>query len=170
MALSREDEDKLKDYAAEHLKYDAMMLRATQELLMRPNLPDALNHALLESFTLAVRRLMEFFYEEVGGDSDARATEYCAPGMWTKLKPKALWKIPGRINREIAHASLSRVDLTDETRNWNTGEIRRALELTFKDFLRVAYPDLLSDRVREELLEDSYATFGDSIEITGVSV
>jgi hypothetical protein len=151
-------EDQLREYAAEHLKYDALMLRATQVLLNKPNLPESLAHSLLESLMLATRRLMEFFYQESGGDNDARATQYCKSGDWTTTKPKALWKVTGRINREIAHASLERVNLTTETRGWDTGQMRQALEATFKEFVSLAYPDLLPARTKEVLLEDGYET------------
>jgi hypothetical protein len=112
---------------------------------------------------------MEFFYEEPRGENDARATDYCNPGEWTATKPKAVWNVTGRINREIAHASPERVNLTEETRSWNTGEMRNALELTFKDFVKLAYPHLIPDRTREVLLDDGYRTDDQRVHVAGVS-
>jgi len=155
----------LRAYASRHLEYDVLMMRRTQELLAIPlSLPEnrfwPMRNALLESFAVHTRVLMEFFYEPVGKGkeaNDARARLYCPNGTWTESMPNALEVVRAkdRVGTEIVHASLQRLDVTEQAKYWKHQQIRAVLERTLAKFLRMVDPrDLIDERTRTLLAPD----------------
>jgi hypothetical protein len=164
--------DELREYASTHLKYDVLMLRRTQELMaFRPGARDPMGYALLESFTIHTRVLVEFFYTKREHPDDVRAADY-APG-WSEGLPKlfseSVLNVDRRINAEIAHASIKRLDVTEELKPWPHRKIREQLEKTLVKFLKLVDPaNLIGDGTREVLAPQAPIQFK-TVTLTGIA-
>ena len=94
-------------YLAEHYLYEVNMLRAAHGLLASAA-SQAHANALIESFAVHARNLMDFFLSAARGD-DAVASHFTASGTFAATATRA---IPGdlrtRLNKQIAHLTYSR--------------------------------------------------------------
>jgi hypothetical protein len=162
----------LKEYASHHLKYDILQVRASQRALMAPNLSRAHRNALLESFAIRTRVLLEFFFDKKPGPNGARVFQFCLDGQWVVKIPKVLKPINWRASSEIAHASFVRIRHSEETRKWNTRAITQALEELVWEFARVARPELIDQEAREvfETSMKAIVIAGDTVEIWSSSL
>jgi hypothetical protein len=137
---------------SEHVLYECEMLEAVVALLGgaalnrldgRTNV--AVENALVESFGMHVRALIEFLYT----DSPKRPDDGIAAdlvsdvGMWTderEAMPAALSDAKRRADKEIAHVTLSRSRLADEARTWATGQVYAQVMEVVKAFVTCVDP------------------------------
>jgi hypothetical protein len=95
------------------------MLRYTAERLaaitMRMTAGTAIDqnerNALLESFTVHARCLIDFFWKTPKGD-DASAAHFCPDGSWERARgtiPDEVSKVNPRVGKEIAHLTYARL-------------------------------------------------------------
>lgn len=112
-----------------------------------------LNNALLESFTVHARILLDFLYADRPRKDDVIADDFFDdPTQWSKVrspKSEALQKIHRRVGKEIAHLTYVRQDVTSETKPWAFIEIANEVSTTFSKFLSLVTPDLLGPRWNE---------------------
>ncbi len=66
----------LLEYSGEHLAYEVQMLRGTAELLRGPELLRMVSNAVIESFGLHLRNLIEFLYEDMPEVDDLVAGDF----------------------------------------------------------------------------------------------
>jgi hypothetical protein len=120
---------------SEHLSYEVEMTFGLIELLLGSMFWDprwrlALN-AQVESFTIHVRQLIAFFWNDDPRKGDAIAADYFSPGEWERLRPKQPPVIDDAVYRKIgwgvAHLTYGRARSTVEDKQWAFVEIGQAL-------------------------------------------
>lgn len=94
-----------------------MFLALAQELSKRYP-PGTVNNALLESFALHVRNLIDFLYAENPSSDDVYAGDFfpCKED-WAKIRPQItplLEKVKKRANKEVSHLTYSRIEVNQE--------------------------------------------------------
>jgi hypothetical protein len=144
--------------ASEHVLYEIEMLYSTHrdlESLHRLNPPGkneplGTHNALIESWTVHVRNLMEFLRSTVGRDY-ILARDYFPAGRWHELLPRrkrdeAEREIDRRINKEIVHLTYARLAISREEKMWDMGEVTAKVD----NKLRVFVAHVPSDYVQQD--------------------
>ncbi|GEM_PF-771183 len=153
MKRQRKGEDELKE-ASIHLYYEVWMLRETAALLARGQFQEpALSNALIESFTVHARALIDFLYSKENPlPSDVIAQDFFeAPDEWEKTRPDApegLAKARGRVNKEIAHLTYDRQLVRPELKGWAFQALAQDILSVVNVFLTRVRPELLAERWR----------------------
>ncbi len=146
-------EDELRE-ASNHLCYEVYMLRETTELLASGQFKETpLSNALIESFTIHVRALIDFLYgEENVRSSDVIAQDFfAAPDEWEGIRPappEPLEKARGRVNKEIVHLTYDRQLVRPELKGWDFRSLAEAILSVVNAFLARVRPNLLGERWR----------------------
>ncbi len=159
----------LPSWALEHLLYEFGMLRETaQKLGNRHHSDDGIvENALLESFTVHARTLLDFFYGERRKPDDALAADFFDGNIWERSRPKLsgrLGEVNRRVGKEIAHLTYYRANVPRDAKGWQI--IPMYLELASvvslfvrlvpeqavgREFLEVAIPLMPTDKPVREL-------------------
>lgn len=118
--------------SSEHLYYEISMFEATAWVLASGVFgPGPATNAFLESFTVHVRALMQFFYPNHPCSNDVLATDFFDnPDAWLKVRgelPQVLADVNARVGKEIAHLSYARLGVSPEAKGWNVVEIWKTL-------------------------------------------
>ena len=108
----------------------------------------ATNNAVLESFAIHARSLLDFFYA-YGRDDDVIAEHFFSSATeWINARPpktrEQLKKIKDRVNKEVAHLTYARQNV--KSKKWPYKSIRRDLNRAFSVFLRLIPDNLLGKR------------------------
>jgi DNA-binding CsgD family transcriptional regulator len=110
---SARDPAKLQSTLERPLMYEVWMLQETYSRLRQPQTDSVVVDALIESFCIHARLLLEFF-ESCGQEQAIEATEFTG-GSYIAQYTSAISKtLRGKLNQQIAHLSENRTDLTDE--------------------------------------------------------
>lgn len=121
-----------------HLRYELHMLEATARALAEAEVP--LKYALIESFAVHARVLLEFLYRKRGDrgvrDSDVLACDFC-PGWQAPPIPAVLERVPHRTGKEIVHLTYDRNGKTPEEWLWPVPAMRDAILIDMEKFLNV---------------------------------
>jgi hypothetical protein len=133
---------------AEHLAYEIGMVWATHNLLVtgavNPQTNRQLHDAVLESFAVHVRNLIEFFYDNRKKPDTGIAGDYFAdPADWRKLtgeKPADLARAYTMAHKQISHLTYDRIGAD---KNWFVGDLALRLREVVRMFLKNADPDRL---------------------------
>jgi hypothetical protein len=106
-------------------------------------------NALLESFVLHARSLIDFLYQNEAGappkSDDMIAADYLPPGGQLPELPDDLKEWRTRVHKLAAHMTYSRNVLN---RQWPCGRILDQLNSAFQEFVTRAQPTLIGERVR----------------------
>lgn len=110
--------------ASDHLFYEVMMLKHTMERLASGPEDDVVSNALLESFTIHARALMDFFYpSEKPEATDVIAQDFFVDAQaWADVRgdqPEIFGKARRRVNKEIAHLTYDRQAVTPALKGWD---------------------------------------------------
>jgi hypothetical protein len=149
---------------SEHLNYEVEMTFGLIALLLDSTFWEprwrAAHNAQVESFTIHVRQLIDFFWKDDPRKDDATAADYFAPGEWHRLRPKRSRVIDEAMHRKIgsgvAHLTYGRAQSTVEDKQWPFVEIGQALVPAVFCFL---------DNVdRSKLEPEHYNLMRDSVE------
>jgi hypothetical protein len=109
--------------ASDHLFYEIQMLMGVAGVLGTGALGQSIvANALLESFTVHLRALLDFFYAENPYPTDVVAEDFFAtPGQWTSMRASislVLSKARGRVNKEVAHLTYDRQLVPADNKPW----------------------------------------------------
>ena len=104
-----------------------------------------LGNAMVESFTLHTRNLIDFFWPD-GRNSDYVLAEdfLLDPGEWKKNRPKLsplLKKSRIRAHKEIAHLSYDRLLVGESSKNWQVAKITEEILSAYQVFLKLLPPE-----------------------------
>jgi hypothetical protein len=117
--------------ASEHLHYEVSMMASAANGLASgiAGQGNTIANALLESFVLHVRCILDFLYAPVNlRADDVVAQDYFDnPLMWENLRPamsETLRKARSRAGKEMTHLTYARLDVTSETKPWKFIQIR----------------------------------------------
>jgi hypothetical protein len=139
--------------ASEHLYYEVRMFNATSQILTSGALPEGIEHnAMLESFAMHARALLQFFIPTNPHKNDVLAEHYFGdPLEWKKLRgglPQSLRQISERVAAEIVHLTYSRLDVGPEARRWDVPAITGAINELVTTFLRGVHHEYLGSSWR----------------------
>lgn len=141
---------RLSRFSERHLRYEIDMLFATGQALHRTR-PGFVQYALLESFALHLRALIEFPYGEKRQDDDVGAEEYVADEKaWLrdrKALPRRLAAARTRANKQMAHLTLKRYQ-TGPRKAWPVGQLMRDIAVPLGVFAKHAVRSRLHPTVR----------------------
>ncbi len=137
-----------------HLWYEFTMFLALVQELSKGYPPGTMKNALLESFALHVRNLIDFLYAENPSSDDVYAGDFfpCKED-WVKIRPQItslLEKVKKRANKEISHSTYSRIEVNQEEKKWRFVEIFQEMGRAFDAFV---------EKVDEELLSPEWIDF-----------
>jgi hypothetical protein len=116
-------EKKLREYSAEHLRYEIEMFLAIGQILRSGNIrTQAEKNALLESFAIHLRNLIAFLYSAKKYPSDVVAADFFdKASAWSTLRSpisSSLTKARTRANTEVGHLTTMRVSGTPAHKEW----------------------------------------------------
>ena len=107
-------------------------------------------NALLESFVIHVRGLIDFFYIEEPKTDDVIAADFFTEATaWKKIRPPlsdSLSTSRKRAHKEIAHLTYARLEVTPETKGWKFVEIANEIRSVMDLFIRNVPKNLLGER------------------------
>jgi hypothetical protein len=128
-------DSELREYSGEHLLYELQMLRWLVAAIPSQAKGFALS-ALLESFVIHLRNLIDFFYGDL-----ARADDVVAGDFFEKLTDwdagtisKSLEAARERANKEVSHLTHKRKSGGDPTKPWNVVQLARQVQAVAKNF------------------------------------
>jgi len=155
MTKKKRSTQELRD-ASEHLDYEILMLSSVAHALdSGVAVLSPMNNALIESFVIHLRNLMEFLWPEKPTNDMVVATDYFDdPDYW----PKRLGPMPTRLRsariraaKEIAHLSYDRIKLTEDKKAWQYVDLLNDIATAFAKFAALVdrskiCPELLDAR------------------------
>ncbi len=139
-----------------HLRYEYQMLLATARLIQAGGLPSDHGYALLESWVLHVRNLIDFFYTPKKLD-DIVMMEFTNDGQGIGDFPKITTELEmarERANKEMAHLTYSRVGKSDADKQWAVGKITVQLIERVKAFADLVADNGIATELKEMLPKD----------------
>lgn len=150
--------------ALDHLAYEVWMFESVI-VAMSSNITGngILNNAIIESFAMHIRNIIQFFYKDNPQPSDVVAADcFSDPSTWDNICPQItvnLQKAKSRAHKEIAHLTYDRIKVTPEKKPWPYQEIYKDLVYLLQIFLNSVPSNLLSDHWKSIRLYDYYSSF-----------
>jgi hypothetical protein len=133
--------------ASDHLHYELWMLKSVANILTGDRTDVVINNALLESFSIHARVLLDFLYDDVPRNDDMNAIDYCSE--WTGIRPEKsnlLGKLHLRVGKEVAHLTYARLQVSPDLRGWAFLEIANEISKIMKAFICGVPKDRLSEK------------------------
>ncbi len=107
--------------------------------------------ALVESFGIHLRNLIDFFYRP-GRLDDVTAQDFLdATTVWSRGEPASLTDAHRRANKELSHLTQARKSGAPPEKEWDTISLAKEIESVAKDFAVTASHKKLHSKVREFL-------------------
>ena len=150
MNRKQRSQDELQ-YASDHLYYEiGMFTNLAHGLASGMSGESVINNALLESYTIHARILLDFLYAERPKADDVIAEDFFDdPAKWRNAMPQKSEKVQfahRRVGKEVAHLTYARQDVTPETKPWPFIEIANEVNAVFAQFLHIVSLALLGSR------------------------
>jgi hypothetical protein len=143
----------LLDYSKEHVVYELWMFRAVGQALITPlQMSQPLRNALIESFAIHLRNLIDFFYPaQIQADDVFAAEFFDDPHEWEKVSTisSALSSARIRAHKEVSHLTRKRIAGTPPEKGWNVPELMREMKGVLNQFTRSASSKKLHIAVTE---------------------
>jgi hypothetical protein len=126
--------------ASEHLHYEGhMCLTLAKALSTGVFGQGALLNMALESFTVHSRLLLKFFFDDKPREDDIVADDFFGnEGKWQEMRdeiPPILDAIKKRVDKEVAHLTYARLNVTPEAKPWPFLDIVQAVEGVWNRFI-----------------------------------
>ena len=149
-------------YSKEHVQYEITMLWSCGQLLMcdlhgaSPHLIALLRNAVLESFAIHLRNLVDFLYPGQNiKDTDVLADDFFPQGK----RPETFPSVPSdldharkRAHKQVSHLTTGRLNEGDPGKNWPTFALTQKIWDVLGEFVRQASPDKLDNSLRDYVL------------------
>jgi hypothetical protein len=134
--------------ASAHLHYELWMFATLARALATGVFGQgAVNNAVLESFTIHARVLLDFLFADKPRSDDIIAEDFFAePEEWAVLRgvmPPALVEVNRRVGKEVAHLTYSRLEVTPSEKSWQFLEIASDMENVMARFCNHVSPEYL---------------------------
>jgi hypothetical protein len=143
-------DQQLLDYSAQHLMHELSMFWELAAILPHRQAGTETS-ALIESFVVHLRNLIDFFYREGHGD-DVTAQDFLDPtNIWKPNEPVTLTKAHKRANKELSHLTQARISGTPPDKAWDVTGLLDEIDKVAKDFAGKASPTKIHPKVREFL-------------------
>lgn len=133
---------------SKHLYYEFSMFIGLTNEMIKGYPPGLMNNALLESFTVHVRNLIDFLYpKENSGNDDVIAEHFFEnPNDWLEIRPEItplLIEAKKRTNKELAHLTYTRLKISPEQKVWAFRDIAIDMVNCFDVFITNVSRNLL---------------------------
>lgn len=133
---------------SKHLYYEYSMFIAITEEMITGYPPGLINNALLQSFTVHVRNLVDFLYPKDKPQKDDVIAEHFFYNSedWLRFRPPItilLKEAKSRTNKEMAHLTYSRLNITPLQKRWAFSNIAINMRDCFDVFIKNVNRDLL---------------------------
>jgi hypothetical protein len=151
MARKKRNKEQLQG-ASNHLYYEVWMLEVlTQALASGLAGEGPMNNALLESFTIHARALLDFLYtpEKLREDDVIAEDFFDDPAQWVSIRPvktTILQTVHHRVGKEIAHLTYARQEVAPEMKAWPFAQIGKEIISICSLFLKSISRNLLGER------------------------
>lgn len=151
MIRKRRTQDELRR-ASDHLYYEIWMLNSLAQGLASGIFGEGvINNALLESFVIHARALLDFFYTDKPRHADDVVAQdfFPTPEQWPKARPKksqALKKVHRRVAKEVAHLTYTRQEVAPAAKGWPFMDIAQEINTAIDKFLGIIPEHLLGPR------------------------
>jgi hypothetical protein len=127
---------KLLDYSREHLFYEIWMFRTTAAILAKGGLHPVLKNAVIESFVIHLRNLIDFLYSDNPQPDDVVAADFFDdPKKWSSSRPtmsSTLARARKRANKEIGHLTTRRFPGRDPAKRWEFRSLTNDLRIELR--------------------------------------
>jgi hypothetical protein len=155
MKLRLKDEE-LRAYSGEHLLHELSMFWELSHILREHKKGTTEYDALIESFAIHLRNLLEFFFLPEKSDY-IRAKHFVQnPADWPTMKLTGEFKkLHDRASNEVNHLTVRRIDGNPPEKEWGTDEIVNLIEPIAEKFGANADVKKLHPKVREFLNKKS---------------
>jgi len=145
---------------SEHLLYEIQMLFGTAQAMGTLDLGNendiriwAIRNALVESFTVHARILLDFLYSSRPKPDDVITEDFFDNGStWLQKRPaksQLLTTIHKRVGKEVAHLTYARLAVTPEAKQWSFVNIANEIGAVLKKFLQLVPDSRVSDSSRK---------------------
>jgi hypothetical protein len=132
----------LLDYSKEHVVYELWMFLAIGQALTAPlQMTEPLRNALIESFVIHLRNLIDFFYPgQVQADDVVAAEFFEGSDDWPRVSsiPPTLSAARIRAHKEVSHLTRKRFAGTPPEKGWEILELMREIKAVLNQFARSA--------------------------------
>lgn len=116
----------------------------------------ALQNALIESFVVHARALLDFLYGPAKlQPDDVVADDYVDAAMWATSRPQESASLEGvrsRAGKEIAHLTYKRLERTDK-KNWDFARIAADIGSLLDKFVTLVPVSNMPDNVRSDIVK-----------------
>ena len=144
---TRLSDAKLLDYSGEHLFHELNMFWQLAGIIPKMDRGFMLS-ALLESFALHLRNLIDFFYNRTAPKNYVIARHFFdLPSNWTPNITPKLGKACTRANEEVSHLTQGRKSGDTPDKLWDAAGLFKEIETVAKDFGAKASKKKLHPRV-----------------------
>jgi hypothetical protein len=141
------NDKELLDYSDEHLLYEIEMFRWLASELSGKEASNECS-ALVESFALHLRNLIDFFYTEPFDDDVVAEYFYDNPSKWSRgTTPAVLRAAKQRADKEANHLTKARMNVTPTDKIWKTGEVYSEIQKVARKFVAGASRKKLGPKV-----------------------
>jgi hypothetical protein len=143
-------DQQLTEYSREHLMHELSMLWELADILPKRKASTETS-ALVESFGVHLRNLIDFFFRKGRGD-DVTAQDFLdLKATWKPTEPPSLTKAHERANKELNHLTQARISGSPPEKAWDTAGALKEIQAVAKAFAAKASPNRLDVKVREFL-------------------
>lgn len=141
--------------ASEQLYYEFWMLTSVAKgLASGIALKGWLQNALLESFIIHVRALLDFLYTDDPKSDDIAAVDYFPEKEdWVSIRPmlsRTLRIARKRAVKEVAHLTYARLNISPEKRTWSFIDISEEIQSVISIFLKNVPGEVLAPQWHPE--------------------
>ncbi len=146
--------------ASEHLFYEFWMFTSLARGMASGIFNEGIiSNALLESFTIHARVLLDFLFSENPRSDDVIAEDYIpSQSDWVKIKgskSEILKDIHKRVGKEVAHLTYYRQKVTLDAKIWNFIEIANEINSIFNKFLNLVPKNLLGTNWQKSIQNET---------------
>jgi len=105
----------------------------------------AAHNALVESFAIHARNLIDFLWLDSSNEDDVVGEDFFDdPTKWFNVRPampELLRKAKRRAHKQVAHLTYTRILIPDEDKHWSYVEIANTLQELLQLFVKHAPPE-----------------------------
>lgn len=134
--------------ASELLAYEIWMFYSIVDILSdkRDYSHQAIHNAILESFVIHMRIIIDFFYNDNPKNDDITINDFVDED-WIKSEiPDRLKLARNRSNKEIAHLTFKRTTI-EQDKQWKFHEIKNDLQILIDCFIHNMDKKLITERL-----------------------
>jgi len=126
--------------ASKHLYYEYTMMKEISSSISKREMKKRwLNNAALEAFIIHVRALIDFLFNDKPYEDDIIAQDFfISPELWNNVRPEipdSLQKAKKRADKEMAHLTYARLDVSPQAKLWPFLKIEYEIDLIMGIFL-----------------------------------